>query len=802
MSAAGLLAIVGFVAGSALLAACLRWSFPAIPKRVALVLIAVPALFWGPALASGGTTLWTSAVYTQRPWRGMPVPAGAPRSTLASDPVLQMLPFRALARERLLRLEPPLWAPELGSGQALLGNAQSAVFSPLELLARPWPPLRAATVVAGWQTVVAGLLAAALALALGTTPSGAALAGIAYSLSLGLLVWSHYPLGGALAWMPGVLAAIVGLRSRSPRSEAGLVLTATALALSGHPETLAHTALVGFACAVVCVVSVGRAERLRLAVSLLRAAVLAFCLSAPATLPVLGELSESARARKLALAEEAARPVAFQAPMLAPIASPFVFGNPRFGGWRGPWNFFEVASIYPGFLPLVLALGGALALRDRGRWLVVAALVALLVALDLPPLRWMLASVPWLGESAIGRVRLVWVLGVALAAGWSVDRVAASRTSRAAVLAVTVALALTAVLLTAHSPLPTPSARLQTVTAALGGLLVAGCALVPRLRPRLAIFGAAALSLELLVVGWLVTPVLPASLELEPPAGFRAAIASALEERPDVPPRFAAMGWDAHPNLAVLWGLWDVRGNDPMRPWAPAAVLSRQVTGVERQQELTRLSRIDEPLLDFWGVRFLLTPRRLAPGAGWRTLFEQGVSRLSERLAPAPLFRFEQGAVLAGDREQAIVMGAGRCSSADRRVVVETPALTGAAGRGGVARLRPIANGFELELAPGSSGLLASSVSWGRSWKASADGRPLQVERVDGAFVGLVVPGGTRLVRLVYAPPSFGVGLALGAVGVAALLGAFVRSAGIRRRNQLSGAASSRSASASPTRPS
>jgi hypothetical protein len=48
---------------------------------------------------------------------------GTAPAALLSDVPLQTLPLRALVRERLLRLEAPLWTHELGTGQPLAGNA-------------------------------------------------------------------------------------------------------------------------------------------------------------------------------------------------------------------------------------------------------------------------------------------------------------------------------------------------------------------------------------------------------------------------------------------------------------------------------------------------------------------------------------------------------------------------------------------------------------------------------------------------------------------------------------------------------
>jgi hypothetical protein len=90
----------------------------------------------------------TDFAYRLLPWREMAPQPVAPGNELLSDVLVQTIPFRALVRDRLLRLEPPLWASETGTGQPLPGNAQSAPFSPLGLMALPLPAVRALPVMA------------------------------------------------------------------------------------------------------------------------------------------------------------------------------------------------------------------------------------------------------------------------------------------------------------------------------------------------------------------------------------------------------------------------------------------------------------------------------------------------------------------------------------------------------------------------------------------------------------------------------------------------------------------------------
>jgi len=59
--------------------------------------------------------------------------------------------------------------------------------------------------------------------------------------------------------------------------------------------------------------------------------------------------------------------------------------------------------------------------------------------------------------------------------------------------------------------------------------------------------------------------------------------------------------------------------------------------------------------------------------------------------------------------------------------------------------------------------------SWDDGWKATADGHPLPLLRVDAAFSGLALPSGDHEIVLRYRPLSFRIGAALSVAGLIAL---------------------------------
>src|SRR6185503_5750315 len=125
----------------------------------------------------------------------------------------------------------------------------------------------------------------------------------------------------------------------------GLVVCAVGLALSGHPESLAHTAVAaGATTAGLLVRPRPEVSRRRFVARLGLAFALSAALAAPALLPILEVVGESERFAFVA--ESGGK---FPAPEWRPSAlrvlvDPLAYGSPRDGDWLGPSNFNETCT--------------------------------------------------------------------------------------------------------------------------------------------------------------------------------------------------------------------------------------------------------------------------------------------------------------------------------------------------------------------------------------------------------------------------------------------------------------------------
>ncbi|HKC24169.1 MAG TPA: hypothetical protein VKF32_05480 [Thermoanaerobaculia bacterium] len=173
------------------------------------------------------------------PWAPLVAPQVAEiQSPALSDPVWQFVPWIELARHELRAGRLPLWNPHQDGGVPLLGNAQSALGSPLL-----WPAL-VLGVAKGWNLSLLVRILVALAGAYawlrdaGRSAPAATLGAISFALSGAFVAWLEHPHTLAAAPVPLVLLfASRVARGGGARDRALLAGTTALVLLGGHPET-------------------------------------------------------------------------------------------------------------------------------------------------------------------------------------------------------------------------------------------------------------------------------------------------------------------------------------------------------------------------------------------------------------------------------------------------------------------------------------------------------------------------------------------------------------------------------------
>jgi len=252
------------------------------------VLLVLGGVLWFAFGMQRGVLLATGVESRAWPWAPL-LKGREPEAQVLSDPVWQFVPWLRMARRELRAGRIPLWNPHQNGGQPLLGNAQSALGSPLV-----WPVLILG-VERGWNLSLLLRLLVALSGAFlwlenaGRSPWAAALGALMFGLSGAFVAWLEYPNTLVAAWVPWLLLAVERLLESSTRLRmAGMVVITAIVLAEGQPETTLPVVL------LAGLLLAWRSRLRRPAVAVMSAAALGLGLAMPLLLPFAEYLFHSA----------------------------------------------------------------------------------------------------------------------------------------------------------------------------------------------------------------------------------------------------------------------------------------------------------------------------------------------------------------------------------------------------------------------------------------------------------------------------------------------------------------------------
>ena len=641
------------------------------PSLVALAsYIVLAVIFFFPGLLPGHTTSAADFLWSAAPWNSSipsgifrysthPLVVGSNRQLV--DPTTLFEPYLQYTRSQLPHI--PLWNPYIMGGTPYLGDMQSAIFSPFSLPAYVLPFWWSLSVIAVMKVVVAAMGAFLLARILGMRFAGAFLCGTVFGFGLFLVAWLPWPLGNVFPLIPWMLLATERLiRRPGPLAASGLAVVTALQFFGGHPETSVHVLLatVGYFIlrvlqspggAVAAMGDAARAGRSRLAafigtvrrpaVVFALALVLGTALAAVAIVPFLELLHNSSDLSSRPRSGVHVQPAYFFASLL-----PSYF----------PGGFIIETAFYAGALPLVLAFVALLRAQVMRVVLALFATLCILVVLGIQPFFGIAGRLPGLDLTYLSRLTILYLLCIAILAGWGLDDLVRRRPQGGRAVAVTaiatgiLVLPVIVVFATGQSslhflgraadiawgfaqPPPAGAAHLDPIVrlaALLVWLTVAGVGLVLlglRLGRRLGA-GAFALLAILLVVGDLFqagmgeNPAIPEAHAVQP---VTPAIRFLQKQEPA---RFVAV--DPYigvnplpPDVNMRYGLYDARGYDLPVISTYGSVWTRYVAPP------TPLLPLDTPAVPVLDLEF--------HPAALRILSLMGVTDILEQKAEKPL---------------------------------------------------------------------------------------------------------------------------------------------------------------------
>jgi hypothetical protein len=796
-----LLLLYALCVGAAALAA--RWLRRPVAGSVLLVLALPPVLFLWQGFLLGKTPLpadHATLVAAD--------PGAAPTSVWLNDVARQFAPWARAVRIAWESGELPHRNRWNGCGMALDANGSSSAYSPLTLSGMLLPLPAAFTFWAAARLFLC-LSGSVLWLAeLGLSRRAAVFGAIAFSFSLAMTAWLHFPQATVLCLWPWVLWTIERLREPAVanRAFALLVLLFLWLPLAGHIETVAAACV--FTALWLGARLAARDEHPTAATlgRLAGAALLALGMSAFSLIPQA--LAILASNRFVLTAEPFWRPILSVFPhgpaspwtlptMLFPRLLGDGIASPLLPGSLG--SFPEMAQGYFGVLGAALALliarpGSPRPAAEKA--LLAPLLFGLGVASGLWPFAELDSLIPGLNRILPARF-LVWVaLAGSAIASFELDRLdrdlGRRRGARVWPLAILAATLLSAAWF---------ERNLRSAHAASGGLpaerkafLLASVALVAALAVvaatargpgRFAVIGIPLLTLiaggELFRQGMRLSPFSdPERLYPATP------LVRFLRSRPGTF-RIVGQGTTLFPNVGIFAGLEDIRTHDPIERRDYVQFLDA-TCGYSTGAYFKQIGDVNAPALDFLNVRYLVAPRaRAAPSGKWKVVYSGPDGTVFENAGVLPrVFEPERVRTAAGSatfpppgldwRREAVVDFEGAAASDAARSTGDSRALLSDYTESG--------NAVSFRARARRPTILVASLVQDGGWRARDDtGIALSTGRANGPFLALAIPGGAHGIRLEYTTPGFQVGsrISLLSLATAALL---VLAAGRRARRK------------------
>ncbi len=678
------------------------------------------ALLWPALRLPDGIPSPAATLAAQAPWQGIADPAaGNPN---LRDITFQVQPWLFFLRHEMRAGRLPFWDPHQFSGSPYWSNGSGAPLFPLHLLFALLP-LQLGWIFLPWlRIVIGGCGAWFLARELGASRPAALLAALVFPLSGMITSFLLFPMGNTHCLVPWVLLAVERLASGRGRWPA-LAAAGGLQMLGGHPETPVFTALL----AGVYLLARGSARPLAAWGRFLAGWGVAAAISAIQLLPLFLTLTETGK--WLHSDTPTPIPAAITAAVLLRLILPDLFGHPAAGTWWGPFNSAATA-IYAGALTLPLAAAGLAAARGDRRWRAVAVMTffSLISAYYLFGMRHVLILLPMIQRGLHHYLKFGLELGLALLAAAGCDRWLAGR-GRGLLAGAGLVLGLLAVAwvwlgddFRVHGLVGTEAAWTAWI-ALLVGLLALSLLLPAERRWTLWPLLPALLAIDLVAAHARTNPGL-SNARLYPVTG-------AILFLRGWPERVAGIGDALHPDAAMVYGLYDVRGDSPVKLQRYEEVYAGM--GTAHPVYFQPIRDWSSPWLDRLGVRWVVVgPREEPPpGVRWRLAYRGPDAQVYERPGALPVARLE---------------GPGKV-----RVETRVP------GRWRIAWNAP------------ARGRLVIAETWDPGWRAWRDGRPVAVERLDGILMAVPVGPGSGSVELLYHPDGFALGMVLSALGLGVL---------------------------------
>ena len=746
------------------------------------------------------------------------------RALYWGTPALQFIPWRMYALHRMLQGVVPLWNNLNGMGAPLIANLQLAFFYPPTWLAFLAGALGEAPWMAWTHTLLillhliwGGIGMAKFVMKLGLGDLAQAVCSLSFSLC-GYLVarLGFFSMIWTVIWLPWILLAIEQMITREkalykPPSGIGrwidvpLLILIAMMLLAGHAQLSWYILLYTAAWGMFRGWQQGGLKKLAVVVTkFCLACLLAAALSAIQLMPTAEYLFQSQRSTTVDY--ESGMAYSFWPWRFLTLFTPDLFGNPGLGDYWGYATYWEDA-IYIGFLPITLAIS---TLRFLGKkpisnahlseikpvirflWLGITITVPIAIGWYSPIFPFLYRYIPTFNMFQGPARFMIWLeISIILLAGIGVElwRPATGKGLYWIRLSTAGAFSITIGALTAWAFMGNIRPSFIRALAILGAWAL-GTGFLALSYPKnnngsgRLIWGIAMIvwvGLDLLTADWFLNPAVSIQFyssraysiyDLKAELGEHRLFIDNKDEYllkftrffrfksflPDEDP--IGIRSVELPNINILDDIASVNNFDPLLPGRyerlmktlgelPNSLQSQwlallDVGLVERvdQQDATRIKyeKIPEPTRFYWST---------CP------IFVHGGNEA---------FSAIQQQVLAGTFQK------------ENQVILEDPKVNSSsacsykAGQKIISLIRD--NSIEIVFAvdTNKSGWLVVADTWYPGWKANVDDKPVPIARANYMFRAVEVPEGNHIVKFIYRPFSFYLGIALSSLGLVFVL--------------------------------
>lgn len=311
-------------------------------------------------------------------------PNGIPfKNFLITDPVRQIYPWKHVSTQSVKDLDIPSWNPYSFSGMPLIGNFQSGVFYPLNLIFNLLPFNLAWTIFIMLQPFLAGVFMFYFLKNLKLDVYASFIGGVVFAFSGFFAMWLEW--GNVLhtaLWLPLILLSIDKISSLATykNSRGNLLLWSILLIggssfsfFAGHLQTFFYIFIVSF---IYSFFRLLQNKNIKFISTLIICLFAIFLISLPQLISTFKLISLSGRELDQMIWQKDGWFIPLQ--HIIQFMVPDFFGNPSTLNYWGTWNYGELTG-YVGITAFILALIAILVRRDKITFFFLGILICALI---------------------------------------------------------------------------------------------------------------------------------------------------------------------------------------------------------------------------------------------------------------------------------------------------------------------------------------------------------------------------------------------------------------------------------------